>query len=109
MNRLLAAAMAAVLGCQLLVSVAEADSIRCGAHLIQEGMAAAEIVEKCGQPTAIETVEEPIMARRPNGTTYQVGITTTEYWRYDRGPRLFPAQLTIEEGVATKIELLSRH
>lgn len=102
-------ARAVLIGCALWGSTTHADSIRCGGALIQEGMASAEVTEKCGQPTTVEVVEEPIMARRPNGSTYPVGVVTREYWSYDRGPQLFPVRVTIEEGVATKIELLSRH
>jgi hypothetical protein len=48
------------------------------------------------------------MARGANGSAFQVGTTTTEYWTYDFGPRMFPAYLTIQEGQTKKIELLPR-
>jgi hypothetical protein len=85
-----------------------ADSFRCGPDLIQEGIFAAEVVEKCGEPTSVETVTEPLMARNADGFLYQVGVTTKEIWRYDRGSRMFPVRLTIKDGVAEEIELLSR-
>jgi Protein of unknown function (DUF2845) len=100
----------AALMCLLLVSPCLlADSFRCGTNLIREGMPAAEVMEKCGGPDSVEAVSEPIMARRPNGSTYQVGIATTEYWTYDRGSGRFPARLTIKEGAVSEIELLSRN
>ncbi|HEY5566159.1 MAG TPA: DUF2845 domain-containing protein [Gammaproteobacteria bacterium] len=86
-----------------------ADSFRCGTYLIREGMLASEVMEKCGAPTSKEVIEEPVMARRANGSAFQVGVTTIEYWNYNLGPRVFPARLRIEEGVATKIELLHRN
>jgi hypothetical protein len=82
-----------------------ADSMRCGSALVSEGMSAADVVERCGEPVSREVVEEPIMARRPNGTTYQVGVRRIEHWIYDRGARMFKAFLTIEEGIAKTIEL----
>jgi hypothetical protein len=90
-------------------TVASAETFRCGNFLIREGMAATEIAEKCGEPTQREVLEEPIMATRPNGTTFQVGVTSTEIWIYDRGPGSFPARLTIDEGIARTIELLTGH
>jgi hypothetical protein len=86
-----------------------ADSFRCGTALIREGMPASEIRKKCGDPNSVETVTEPVIARRPDGSTFQTGVTTKDYWGYDRGPRRFPARVTIEDGVAVEIELLSRN
>jgi Protein of unknown function (DUF2845) len=85
-----------------------ADSFRCGTYVIREGLPLAEIVAKCGQPESVETVEEPIMARQPDGSLLQVGTTTREYWTYDRGSGKFPARLTVKGQIATEIELLSR-
>jgi hypothetical protein len=90
------------------LSPALAESFRCGSYIISEGMRASEVVQKCGEPQHRETVEAPVMARGANGAAFQVGTTTTEYWTYDFGPRMFPAYLTIQEGQTKKIELLSR-
>jgi len=97
------------IGLAMASSSVLADSFRCGTYLIREGMPAPEVMEKCGAPTSREVVEEPVMARRANGSAFQVGVTTIEYWTYNLGARVFPARLTIEEGVATKIELLHRN
>ncbi len=99
----------AVLCAALSPSSLLADAFRCGTHLAREGMLAAEIREDCGEPDSVEIVSEPVMARRPNGSAFQVGVTTTEYWIYDRGSRRFPARLTIREGIVEKIELLRKH
>ena len=87
---------------------AQPDRFYCGQRLIREGMAASEIVRRCGEPASVEVVEEPIFAWRPGGGRVRTGVTTTEYWIYDRGSTRFPARLTIRENVAEKIELLSR-
>lgn len=86
-----------------------ADSFRCGAHLIREAMPIAEIQTKCGMPAAVDAVTEPIMAHRADGSPYQVGVTTTEYWLYDRGPNRLRARVTVKAGIAEKIDLLSRN
>jgi hypothetical protein len=80
-----------------------ADTLRCGGSLISTGAIAGNVLEKCGPPDSKEEVSEPVMARRPNGSTYQVGTTTKEIWRYKRGPREFPAVLTFEGGVLKKL------
>lgn len=97
-----------VLGLGCVSSGALADTFRCGANLIREGMAASAIRDECGEPASVQTIREPIMARRENGTTFQVGVAAIELWTYDLGPRAFPARVRIEEGVAEKIELLRR-
>ncbi len=52
-------------------------------------------------------MQEPIIGRRTNGTTYDIGIATRELWTYEFGRGRFPARVTIEEGIATRIELLT--
>jgi hypothetical protein len=89
------------------VPPALADTFRCGQRLISEGMSIASIERHCGEPQSITRTQEPIVARRPNGTFYEIGIATREIWTYDRGVGKLPARLTIEEGIATTIELLS--
>ncbi len=100
---------AALMGLALFPSLLLADSFRCGTYLIREGILAADVIARCGEPTSVSSVTEPVLARRSDGTTYQVGTTTKEFWIYDRGSRLFPVRLTIEKGVAEIIELLSRN
>lgn len=101
--------IAALLIAPFACSGAWAESFRCGTHLIQEGMPAAEIAAKCGEPASKETVREPIMARRPNGSAFRVGETVTEHWIYDRGPGRFPVHIEIEEARAKKITRLPRN
>ncbi len=88
---------------------AQPDAFWCGTHLIREGMQAAEIAQRCGEPDSVEVLQEPIMGRRADGARFQVSVKLTEFWRYDRGPRSFPARITVEAGVATEVALLSRN
>jgi hypothetical protein len=87
-----------------IATPALADTLRCNSSLIQEGDTAGSVAEKCGEPSSKETFTEPVYARRQNGTTYEVGTTSKEVWRYKRGPGKFPAVLTFEKGVLKKLE-----
>jgi hypothetical protein len=58
----------------LVASVAIADSFYCGEQLIVEGMAAADVLEACGEPN------------RRDGND----------WVYGRGSSEFPVELHIE-------------
>lgn len=88
----------------LLVTPAHADTLRCGSVLVQPGDMASYVLAKCGAPESKSEIHEPIMARRANGTTYRVGTTTQEIWRYARRAGQFPAVLTFEGGVLKKLE-----
>jgi len=44
------------------------------------------------------------MARRADGTAYEVGTTSKDVWRYQRSNGSFPAVLTFEKGVLKKLE-----
>ena len=81
-----------------------ADTLRCGSSVIQEGDAQIDVEKKCGAPSSKQTLTEPVYARNVNGTTRQVGTTSKDVWRYDRGSRAFPAVLTFEKGVLKKLE-----
>lgn len=82
---------------------AEIDSWRCSNVLISRGDAPAEVLDKCGEPSARETVTEPVYARNANGGTRQIGVVEREIWTYDRSNRI-PVRLTFEEGKITRIE-----
>jgi hypothetical protein len=82
---------------------AHADTLRCGPYLIEQGDAAARVIEKCGEPTSKATLDEPIWSQNPNGTVYQSGTTQSELWRYNFGPNRFPAVLKITGGVVQSI------
>lgn len=86
---------------------AYADSFRCGSYIAKEDVPSSELVEECGQPDLVRTVEDPILVRRPNGTTFQNGISITHYWYYERGPNEFVARVTVRDARVEKIDLLS--
>ena len=96
----------AALGLAAGLAHAQPDTFWCGNQLVREGMAAAEIAQRCGEPDAVELIEAPIMSRNLNGTYHQVGVRVVEVWTYDRGSRSFPARITVEDGVATEVELI---
>ena len=81
-----------------------ADTLRCGSSLIKEGDTQGYVRDKCGDPESKQTYTEPVMARRTNGTSYEVGTTSKDVWRYKRSSGSFPAVLTFEKGVLTKLE-----
>ncbi|MBX5460280.1 MAG: DUF2845 domain-containing protein [Steroidobacteraceae bacterium] len=88
----------------LVAAPSRAETLRCGNVLIQPGDSASYVLARCGEPNAREQITEPVFARRPNGTTYQVGTTTREIWRYERRRGQFPARLTFEGGELKKLE-----
>ena len=85
-------------------SPAFADTLRCGSSLIKEGDTQGYVADKCGAPESKQTYTEPVYARRPNGTSHEVGTASKDVWRYKRSNGSFPALLTFEKGVLTKLE-----
>jgi hypothetical protein len=81
-----------------------AETLRCGSSLIQEGDTQGYVQDKCGEPDSKQTYTEPVYARRENGTSYEVGTTSKDVWRYKRGSGSFPAVLTFEKGLLKKLE-----
>ena len=100
-----------VSACALMLALTSpivmADSFRCGAYIVREGMRSAEIAEKCGEPDRVRTHEEPVYTRMQDGTTVQTGVATTQYWYYDRGPNQFVARIAVRESLADEVELLN--
>jgi len=81
-----------------------AETLRCGSVLVTEGDTQGYVQEKCGEPQSKQTYTEPVMARRADGTAYEVGTTSKDVWRYQRSNGSFPAVLTFEKGVLKKLE-----
>jgi hypothetical protein len=87
------------------VPVAQADTLRCGNKLIQEGDTAGKVLERCGEPQNKQVITTPVRAVNASGYSFETGATATvEIWRYGRGSGKFPALVTIEGGVIKKIE-----
>ena len=98
----------AMIGVLVAPVASQAEPIRCGTGLIQEGATALEIREKCGEPTTVERTSTPVYELLTDGTRYQVGVVPVDYWYFDFGTRQFPVRMTIKDGIAEKIELLTR-
>ena len=101
MTRIVAAVSVVI---SVVSAPAWADTLRCGSSLIKEGDTQGDVQDKCGEPQSKQTYTEPVLARRENGTAYEVGTTSRDVWRYKRGSGEFPAVLTFEGGVLKKLE-----
>ena len=93
-----------ILAVTLMIQPALADTLRCGSVLIEVGADASYVLAKCGEPTSKTIIAEPIWAGGVYGGAHQVGTSQTQIWRYDRGPRQFPAVMKIADGVVQSIE-----
>jgi hypothetical protein len=91
----------------LLQAPAFADTLRCGAVLIQPGDDARFVLEKCGEPTLRPSPNAPVLA----SDTYVVrsGVARADRWRYHRGPGQFAVVLTIgDDGRVQAIDFETR-
>jgi hypothetical protein len=94
----------AVTAALVIAAPAFAETLRCGSSLIKEGDTQGYVQDKCGEPESKQTYTEPVYARRENGSSYEVGTTSKDVWRYKRSNGSFPAVLTFEKGVLKKLE-----
>ena len=84
------------------------DTMRCrNGRLVNVGMTAAEITQRCGEPQSRTAEEIPVRARLPSGNVVQTGITRAERWVYQRGQGQFDAQLTFEDDKLVRIDFLT--
>jgi hypothetical protein len=100
--------------------VTEASAFRCGTQLVSEGDTRAEVFQKCGEPTYIDSWEEeriqrdfgPVRnydprteryewSREPFLTKIQVKV---ELWTYNLGSTQFTRYLRFENGVLKEIK-----
>ena len=84
------------------------DTLRCGNAIIDVGMVAEQVVDRCGEPKSKVVEDVPVRQRTKSGGVNTIGSTRVERWTYDRGYGQFPALLTFEEGKLKSIELLTR-
>lgn len=79
----------------LAPSVGMSDGFfRCGSSLVSADISAAELLQKCGQPSSKEVSTHDVW----NSHGVKTGTSTTEKWRYDRGSRAAPMIVTIIDG-----------
>ncbi len=81
---------------------------RCSGALILPGMTPGEVLEKCGKPAWREFNSAPVRARGLYGTTHIAGLSSVEYWTYERAPGQFAVRLRFEAGRLETIRLLYR-
>jgi len=97
----------ATLACFALLAapvVADDEVMRCGGKLVSNGMTKGQVLDLCGEPQSRSEEEVPQMARRANGTTYQIGTIIVEHWIYNRSSSRFPAHLKFEEGKLVSLQ-----
>jgi len=91
----------------------EALAFRCGSRLVHEGDTRAALLARCGSPaeTSTRTVQRPAVVWR-HGRPVHVGPgpveKLVETWTYNFGPDRLMQQVTIEDGVITRIDTLER-
>jgi hypothetical protein len=88
----------------VLPFAASAESMRCGKWVVSETSAAAEILEKCGEPQKKDVSHEDVYSRNIHGDTYKTGVKVTERWRYQSSNRALPMLVTIVDGKVVSIE-----
>jgi hypothetical protein len=100
-------------------SVETASAFRCGTQLVGEGDTRAEVIQKCGEPTFVDSWEEELVqrdfgavpdydprtgryegSRQPFLVKIQVKI---ELWTYNLGPTQFTRYLRFENGILREI------
>jgi hypothetical protein len=77
-------------------------------RLVNVGMTASEVTERCGDPNSRTVEEVPVLARLPTGAVRQTGTTHAERWIYGRGQGQMDALLTFEDGKLRRIELVTQ-
>jgi hypothetical protein len=93
------------------ISLAHADAMRCGSRIISDGDTRAEVRQRCGEPSDIQT---RAILRRPsydvNGRTvyYGDGLVEipVEVWTYNFGPYKLMRRIRFVDGVVEEIETL---
>ncbi|MDX8128814.1 DUF2845 domain-containing protein [Methylomonas sp. OY6] len=100
-----------LLGLGMLVVAGDALALRCGHKLVQVGDYKAEVLDKCGEPDAVEQRRaiRGSRLRHPYGALEvdQFEEVLIEEWIYNFGPRKFQQLLEFEDGELKKISNLS--
>ena len=88
----------------MLPFAASAESMRCGKWVVSETSAAAEILEKCGEPQQKDVAREDVLGKNTLGNPIKLGVKVTERWRYQASNRALPMLVTIVDGKVISIE-----
>lgn len=89
-----------------------ANTMRCGTHIIGDGITRSEVAAKCGEPD--EVVTQRSVFRRPvvwtNGRPYFIGENyievPVESWVYNFGPNKLMRKVVFEGGMVVEIQTL---
>ena len=101
-------AVAFVAAASVTLETRAEDSMQCrNGRIVNVGMAAAEVIGRCGEPKSRMVDEIPVHARSRNGNVVQTGTTRAERWIYARGQGQFDAQLTFEDDKLRRIDFLT--
>ncbi len=99
--------------CLLMVHPAQADTMRCGNRLIEDGDSLVTVRALCGRPTLAQhsflvrstTVR---VGSRGLSQSHTVGTEVpVETWTYDRGPNKLLMRIRFVDGRVTAIKTLS--
>ncbi len=85
-----------------------ADTLRCGAALIEPGDDAAYVLEKCGEPN-LPPPGGPGLAQGTYTNLSPGAVLRAGIWRYHRGPGLFPVVLVIGDDGRVESIQYDRH
>ena len=96
----------------LAAASSQANTMRCGGKIINEGATRSEVAAKCGEPDEVITARSVL--RRPvmwtNGRPYFVGDNfievPVESWIYNFGPNKLMRKVVFEAGYVVTIETL---
>ncbi len=90
-------------GLVLTVTLARAETMRCGSWVVSPDTTVDDLLKKCGPPTTRQITREDVLARGVAGS-FKVGESVTEKWIYDRGSLSFTMVVTIIDGEVKSIE-----
>jgi len=97
--------LASLISLLAVPTMAHADSMRCGKWVVTSDVTVSELVNKCGEPASKDVSTRDIYGPgAAAGRTRKVGVSTTEYWAFDRGSRAFRMIVTIVDGKVVSIE-----
>lgn len=93
-----------------LLVATDANAMRCGHQLVQQGDYKLDVLERCGEPDSVErrTAVRGSRLRHPQGALEidQFQEVEIEVWIYNFGPRKLKQLLEFEDGVLKSIRSL---
>ncbi|HEY0686499.1 MAG TPA: DUF2845 domain-containing protein [Steroidobacter sp.] len=91
------------------MSIANADSMRCGKWVVSESVTVDELVNKCGQPKSRDVTKDDVYITNANGMRVKTGnFTVTERWLYQPSPSSLPMAVVIVDGRIVSLTRVDR-